>query len=313
MQTSAVFLKGPRDLHVETLPLKAPQPGQIVVDIDWSGISTGTEKLFWTGDMPPFPGMGYPLVPGYEAAGTVVEAAPDARFRVGEAVFVPGANCFEGAFGLFGGAASRLVTDAKRVCRIDAGMGEDGALLALAATARHAMAGLHRALPELIVGHGVLGRLLARLTLAAGGPAPTVWETDPARRGGATGYAVVDPDDDPRRDYGCIYDASGNASVLNDLIARLAKGGELVLAGFYAQDLRLAFAPAFMREARIRIAAEWTREDLTAIRALLDADALSLSGLITHRAQAADAPRAYARAFEDPACLKTIINWKDTA
>ena len=172
MQTSAVFLKGPRDLHVETLPLKAPQPGQIVVDIDWSGISTGTEKLFWTGDMPPFPGMGYPLVPGYEAAGTVVEAAPDAGFRVGEAVFVPGANCFEGAFGLFGGAASRLITDAKRVCRIDAGMGEDGALLALAATARHAMAGLHRALPELIVGHGVLGRLLARLTLAAGGPAP---------------------------------------------------------------------------------------------------------------------------------------------
>ncbi|WP_425099410.1 chlorophyll synthesis pathway protein BchC [Tropicibacter sp. S64] len=313
MQANAVFLTGPRDLHVETLALNMPEHGQIVVDIDWSGISTGTEKLFWTGEMPPFPGMGYPLVPGYEAAGRVVEAGPDSGFRIGESVFVPGANCFEGAYGLFGGAASRLVTDPARVCRIDGGMGPEGALLALAATARHAMAGLDAMPPELIVGHGVLGRLLARLTIAAGAPAPVVWETEPVRQAGAEGYAVVTPEDDPRRDYHSIYDASGNAVVLNDLIARLAKGGELVLAGFYATDLRLAFVPAFLREARLRVAAEWTRGDLTAVRALLDAGVLSLDGLITHHAPAQDAPHAYARAFEDPACLKTILNWKDAA
>jgi 3-hydroxyethyl bacteriochlorophyllide a dehydrogenase len=52
----------------------------MVVDIRYSGISTGTEKLFWSGQMPPFPGMGYPLVPGYEAAGEVVEAGSDTAF-----------------------------------------------------------------------------------------------------------------------------------------------------------------------------------------------------------------------------------------
>ena len=41
--------------------------------------------------------------------------------------------------------------------RIDAALGAEGALLALAATARHAMAGLDQAVPDLIVGHGVLG------------------------------------------------------------------------------------------------------------------------------------------------------------
>ena len=62
-------------------------------------------------------------------------------------------------------------------------LGAEGALLALAATARHAMAGTWtRRVPDLIVGHGVLGRLLARLTIAAGAPAPTVWEIDAARR-----------------------------------------------------------------------------------------------------------------------------------
>ena len=44
----------------------------VVVDIEYSGISTGTERLLWTGRMPAFPGMGYPLVPGYESVGRVV-------------------------------------------------------------------------------------------------------------------------------------------------------------------------------------------------------------------------------------------------
>lgn len=310
MQTSAVLLNGPRDLAVDTLTLNAPGDADIVVQVSHSGISTGTEKLFWTGDMPPFPGMGYPLVPGYEAAGEVMEAGPLSGFKVGDRVFVPGANCYEGAFGLFGGAARTLVTDPARVTRIDAGFGPEGALLALAATARHAMAGMNKAVPDLIVGHGVLGRLLARLTIAAGAPAPTVWEIDPARHAGAVGYEVVDPAQDERRDYTSIYDASGQGTLLNDLVGRIAKGGEIVLAGFYSAPLSFAFPPAFMKEARFRVAAEWTREDLAATRALVECGALSLSGLITHTKSASDARAAYEQAFTDGDCLKMILDWE---
>ncbi|MDJ0822592.1 MAG: chlorophyll synthesis pathway protein BchC [Paracoccaceae bacterium] len=313
MFTQAVLLKGPKDLELADLQLTDPGPGDLVVDIRHSGISTGTEKLFWSGQMPPFPGMGYPLVPGYEAAGEVIEAGRDTGYSVGDHVFVPGANCYDGAFGLFGGAAHRVVTDHTRVTRIDSGHGAQGALLALAATARHAMAGLDKALPDLIVGHGVLGRLLARLTIAAGAPAPTVWEIDPDRRQGAMGYEVVHPDEDERRDYTAIYDASGNGDLLNDLVGRIAKGGEIVLAGFYTAPLQFAFPPAFMKEARFRVAAEWDREDLAATRALVENGALSLDGLITHQAQAADAPQAYTTAFEDPTCLKMILNWEQAA
>ncbi|MEP1522862.1 chlorophyll synthesis pathway protein BchC [Ascidiaceihabitans sp.] len=310
METTAVLLKGPRDLEVETLALNAPGVGDLVVDVTHSGISTGTEKLFWTGDMPPFPGMGYPLVPGYEAAGEVVEAGPLTGYKPGDRVFVPGANCFDGAFGLFGGASNRLVTDSERVTRIDPALKEEGALLALAATARHAMAGMNKAVPDLIVGHGVLGRLLARLTIASGAPAPTVWEIDESRQAGATGYEVVHPDADTRRDYTSIYDASGQAQLLNDLVGRIAKGGEIVLAGFYAAPLSFAFPPAFMKEARFRIAAEWTRDDLMATRALVESGTLSLGGLITHQTNAAQAAAAYEQAFTDPSCLKMILNWE---
>jgi bacteriochlorophyllide a dehydrogenase len=314
VQTTAVILQGARELGLEALGLVAPGPQDLVVEVRHSGISTGTEKLFWSGTMPPFPGMGYPLVPGYEAAGEVVEAGADTGFRVGEAVFVPGANCFTGNVkGLFGGASRHLVTKAARVARIDAGMGAEGALLALAATARHALAGFNTALPDLIVGHGTLGRLLARLTLAAGAPAPTVWDTNPERRTGAVGYSVIAPEDDPRRDYRAIYDASGAKGLIDQLVMRLQKGGEIVLAGFYTEPVAFAFPPAFMKEARIRIAAEWAPEDLTATRSLIESGALSLAGLVTHRRPATDAAEAYETAFTDAGCLKMILDWSARA
>lgn len=309
MRTTAIILSGPKHIGLTELALADPGPTDLVVDIAYSGISTGTEKLFWDGTMPPFPGMGYPLVPGYEASGTVVDAGRDSGFSVGDTVFVPGANCFDGAFGLFGGASHCLVTAADRVTRIDPGMGPEGALLALAATARHAIAGLDRTPPDLIVGHGTLGRLLARLTIAAGAPAPTVWEIDPARRSGARGYEILHPDEDERRDYRAIFDASGNAGLLDSLVGRIAKGGEIVLAGFYTAPIQFAFPPAFMKEARLRIAAEWTHDDLAATRQLIEAGALSLGGLITHQRPATDAPDAYETAFSDPSCLKMILDW----
>ncbi|MEP3636120.1 MAG: chlorophyll synthesis pathway protein BchC [Paracoccaceae bacterium] len=313
MHTAAVILKGPKDLGLDALNVTAPKRGDLVVQINHSGISTGTEKLFWSGEMPPFPGMGYPLVPGYEATGEVVEVAPHSPFKPGDTVFVPGANCYDGAFGLFGGAARLLVSAQDRVTKIDSGFGPQGALLALAATARHAMAGQGKAVPDLIIGHGVLGRLLARLTLAAGAPAPIVWETDPARRSGAEGYEVIDPEADERRDYVSVYDASGSAAVIPSLIGRIVKGGEIVLAGFYTDPISFAFPPAFMKESRLRIAAEWNNDDLTCTRTLVESGALSLAGLITHTSNAADAPCAYDTAFSDPACLKMMLDWKDIA
>ena len=129
MHTTAVILTGPRDLGLGQAGLKSPGAGDLVVQVRHSGVSTGTEKLFWQGTMPPFPGMGYPLVPGYESFGEVVEAGADTGFRTGEAVFVPGANCYEGGVrGLFGGAAHTLVTPAARVSRLDAATGPTGAL-----------------------------------------------------------------------------------------------------------------------------------------------------------------------------------------
>jgi len=312
MNTLAVILEAPKRLSLRALEMKPVEDSDVLVEIAFSGISTGTEKLLWSGQMPPFPGLGYPLVPGYESVGRICDAGPAARGRIGDWVFVPGANCFAGARGLFGGTARRVVVPSARALPIPEHLGEAGVLCALAATALHAIKGgfAHAAaLPDLIIGHGVLGRLLARITLALGGAAPTVWEVSPARRSGAAGYQVIAPEADERRDYRAIYDASGDAGLIDTLIERLAKGGEIVLAGFYSERVSFAFPAAFMREAHLRIAAEWQPGDLAETRALIECGRLDLKGLITNRRPAGEALEAYPQAFSDPACLKMVLDW----
>ncbi len=323
MKAQAIVFDAPRTLSVQTLPLKAVEPGDIEIEVTSSGISTGTERLLWDGTMPAFPGLGYPLVPGYETVGRVVKAAtwePDtaqsatSTIAVGDHVFIPGSYSFQGVRNIFGGAGSRLIVPQDRVVRVAADLGPRAVLLALAATCYHtvSLGGLREPMtpPELIVGHGVMGRLLARITLALGYPAPVVWETQAARRSGATGYSVIHPDEDSRKDYQAIYDVSGDSTLLNGLIGRLAPGGEVVLAGFYKQDICFAFAPAFMREAQIRVAAQWKKHDLQAVSDLVASGTLSLDELITHTLPVSRAGEAYETAFGDAQCLKMMIDWQ---
>jgi 3-hydroxyethyl bacteriochlorophyllide a dehydrogenase len=156
-----------------------------------------------------------------------------------------------------------------------------------------------------------MGRLLARMVVAAGKPPPVVWETQPIRQAGAMGYDVIHPEQDTRKNYRSICDVSGDAGILNHVIPKMAPGGEVVLAGFYKQDLSFAYAPAFMREATIRVAAQWKKHDLDAVVTMFHDGSLPLQGLITHTEKAARAQQAYEVAFGDPQCLKMVIDWAE--
>ena len=197
---------------------------------------------------------------------------------------------------------------ASRLVHLRDDLQEQAVLLALAATAHHAMNS--QALPDLVVGHGTLGRLTARLTVALGGH-PLVWEINAARRQGAQGYRVVAPEESKGQRFRTIVDVSGHAASLNDWVAHLAPGGELVLAGFYTDPLAMNFVPAFLREARLRVAAQWQPEDMLAVRGLVEEGRLSLDGLVTHSRPATEAADAYTQAFDDLTCLKMVLDWRN--
>lgn len=339
--SQAVVFDTPGKVAVQNVSVKAPGVTELVVDVSATGISTGTEKLLWNGTMPVFPGLKYPLVPGYEAVGTVVKAGPLCETPVGSRVFVPGASCYRGDVrGLFGASASRLVTAESRAWNVGNLPDEESVLLALAATAMHILthqiptnvlakkvssidevsgrrgaamrARLAAKAPQLIVGHGTLGRLLARLCVAVGASAPVVWECNPARRDAPSdgSYTVVSEANDERRDYSNVCDVSGAGGALFDsLITRLTRGGHVTLGGFYSGPIEFQFAPAFMREIQLSVAAEWRPHDMMLVMALLRDAELSLEGLISNTESASRAHSAYKTAFEDKECLKMMLNW----
>ena len=181
---SPVIFEKPESWCSDALDLSPAGDTDVVVDMEWTGISTGTERLLWSGRMPPFPGMGYPLVPGYESVGRIAEAGARSGRRAGERVFVPGASCFGEVRGLFGGAASRVVVEAAP-CRSARRRRwrENGVLLALAATAHHAISDRAKAAAR-----------ADRRPWRARPPdraaddhrrrrSPVVWEREPKRRG----------------------------------------------------------------------------------------------------------------------------------
>ena len=89
MNGCALFFTAPRQVEVRTEPIPKPDPGQVLVKTLVSGISSGTELLFYRGQVPPgVPAdeaidslrvpVQFPLKYGYAAVGKVLQ--------VGEAV-----------------------------------------------------------------------------------------------------------------------------------------------------------------------------------------------------------------------------------
>ena len=311
MSTAVVF-EQPGEMTIRPVELPEPHSTDCVVEVQWTGISTGTERLLWDGRMPPFPGLAYPLVPGYESVGSVLSTGERTDFEVGQRVFVPGSRGFKDVHGLFGGAARSLVVPAERLISLPAETESTGVLLALAATACHALRRMEDlGPPELIIGHGALGRLLARVTEARYQMTPVVWETADERREGNHSYTVIDPTDDDRRDYRRVCDVSGASLIIDQAVHHLAKGATVLLAGFYAAPIQFQFPAAFMREIDLRISAEWQPEDMQSALDLVSGGDLSLSGIITHDQPYDSAETAYQQAFSDPRCLKMVLDWRD--
>ena len=311
-RSTAVVFEQPGKMALRPVQLPEPHSTDCLIDVRWTGISTGTERLLWDGRMPPFPGLAYPLVPGYESVGTVVEPGEATTLETGQRVFVPGSRGFTDVHGLFGGAAQSLVVPADRLISIPSEMESTGVLMALAATACHALRRMEDlGPPELIIGHGALGRLLVRVSEARYEMKPVVWEIAPERREGNHDYTVIDPREDDRHDYRRVCDVSGASLIIDQAVHHLAKGATVLLAGFYAAPIQFNFPAAFMREIDLRISAEWQSEDMQTALDLISGGDLSLGGIITHDQPYDSAETAYQKAFSDPCCLKMVLDWRD--
>jgi 2-desacetyl-2-hydroxyethyl bacteriochlorophyllide A dehydrogenase len=256
--TRAVVLEAPRDLRVVTRPDAAPAHGEVVVEVAACGIC-GSDVDLLEGTRPDGY-VRYPLVPGHEWAGVVVDAAPDVdrallhRLVVAENIRRCGrcAPCAHGdaprcetrydetGFTRDGAWAEHLVVPAAylHVLPADADL-RAAAVIEPAACAADAVA---RAAPEpgarlAVVGGGTIG-LLATQLLRAREPAelvivePRTERHDMAARAGAS--RTVAYADELDATFDVVVEAAGARGTAATAIELARRGGRVVLAGIPA-------------------------------------------------------------------------------
>lgn len=314
---AAVVVRTPMAFALETVPLVPLGAGDVYVRTLATSISSGTEKMIVAGQLPPGSPFSFPLVPGYETVGVVEAVGPEADVSlIGQPVFIGGAFCYQGVAAALGGQSAGVIAPAARVLPLGDVNAEAGVLLALFATAVHAVGrvGAERITGKTvaILGNGALGRLLAAVVRQHNPARLIVTEVAQER------YEPDHPDADEAllmtggatlpKGVDVLIDASGAMPALDAAMSALVPGGDVIVAGYYRR-LDLDYMGVFFKEPRLHIASQFGPPDLVAARELLAAGVIVPARLLTHHFAYTEIRAAYDVAFGDPRCVKAIVHW----
>jgi bacteriochlorophyllide a dehydrogenase len=318
--SKAVVFPSRNSIELRDVQVKEPRGGDVLIRTAYTSISAGTERMLLSGQMP-HPALSFPVVPGYETVGQVVEVGKKAPGDLlGKWVYIGGARCFKGVNPAWGGQSQFISTEYERVVVL--GERTDpikGVLLALLATALH---GIERAQLEggervLVLGQGIVGHLAARLLRRAGAGHIVVADQVETRLKLAQADQVINTRHESLEELvggssvDVLVEATGSMKALAGALPMLADRGRVLLLGYY-DNLNLPYAPLFMREAQLIVAREWRHGpegDLPRVRDIIANGEIDLDGLLTHRVPLERVQAAYRLAFEEPECLKVVLEW----
>jgi bacteriochlorophyllide a dehydrogenase len=322
MKTQAIVIPAANTVELREVELKPLGDEDVLIRTRLTSISAGTERMLMRGVMP-HPMLQFPVVPGYETAGEVIGAGAAAREWLGRRVYVGGNYGFIGVNPAFGGQSAHIVAPQSHLTDLQALTDAQGVILALTATALHGVdvggigdSRLEIGTPSkprvLILGQGVVGQLAARIAKARGA---YVIATDKFEHRLALSVAdekfIADgksPISNLQSPLDVLIDATGKMDAIAPCLMSLKKGGRVVLLGYY-ESVSLPYMPLFLRELTLAASKEWAPGDLARARDLIASGRIEIDSLITHRLKATDAPLAFDMAFNDPDCVKLVLDW----
>jgi len=311
----ALFHTAPRRVEIRELPTPRPATGEVIVNTVCSGISSGTERLVYRGEVPAdltlddtIDALGgafsYPFAYGYACVGEVAES--------GQTVFA-----FHPHQDVFAAQASDLIP----LPSIDPA---SATLFPLVETALQVTldAGTGYRDRVVVLGGGVLG-LLTALLLQRSGQRPLLAEPQAWRRAMASslGVAAAAPEELGKQEVPLVIDASGNPDAPAMALNMLAHEGTLLVASWFGtKPVVLPLGGAFHRRRLIirstqvstvpaRLSATWTRSRrrLEAIELLSE---LPLAELCTHVFAFGNAAEAF-RAVDEgvPGLMHAVLDY----
>jgi 2-desacetyl-2-hydroxyethyl bacteriochlorophyllide A dehydrogenase len=297
----AIVLDQPGSFRVAKVPDPAPGPGQIVVKVDACGIC-GTDLHIMDGEFPPTP---YPITPGHEFAGTVVEVSADVRMDLpaGTRVAVDPSlycgycrRCRAGRDNLCenwaaigdtvdGAFAEYVAVPAVNAYRLPDGFdGQLGAMVEPLACAVHGMRRLGPVFGDTVVltGAGTMGLLLLQLLAHAGAGPVTVVDRvadrlEVARKLGAAQVATDVRALDGER-FEIAIDATGVPAVLEGAAGLLDRGGRLLVFGVSPAEASISLSPFRVYNDEITVTGS-----MAILRSFAPATALIVTGAVDPR------------------------------
>jgi L-iditol 2-dehydrogenase len=287
------------------------------------------------------PFVTYPVYPGHELAGLVVDVGPGVpatwagRRVVIEPSVVCGVceNCRAGrynicerlrvmGFQLPGGMAEQFTVSADRLLALPATMTDDqGALVEPLAVAIHA-ARLPRSLiarDVVVLGAGTIGLLAGQVVRAYGARRVVLTDPLPARRAAAAQvglHAVAPPGDGAQvvseeyfagRRPDAIVECVGAEATLRQAIEWVRKGGEVIVVGVFGRD---ALVPAGLiqdREIVVRGSLMYVRSDFEEAVRLIGEGHVRVDPLVSHRLPLEAVGEAFRIAGSRAAALKVLV------
>lgn len=292
----------------------------------------GSDLHFYDGDLP-----FYPITPGHEAIGTVVEIGPDVRHvAVGDRVLVASvAGCgacdgcasgdpvtcvagpkIFGAGQLAGAQAELLAVPAAdfQLLRIPDGVSDEAALLLTDNLATGWSGTLGAAGTVVVLGLGAVGVCAYRSAVARG--AETVLGYDPvpgrrARVASALDGPVVDQALEATKGRGAdlVVDCVATDRSLDDAFACVRPGGTISVLGIHAMaPYPLNVLMGVYRSVTLRMTTAPVHRTWPELVPLIASGALDTSAVFTHELPLSQAAEAYAAvAARSAKCLKVLL------
>jgi L-iditol 2-dehydrogenase len=296
------------------IDLGLPGRGQVLVRVDASAVSPGTERAFFT--RAPNAAAAFPYSPGYSGAGYVMATGRGVTsVASGDRV------------ALVTGHASLAVAAESDIVPIpQAVTTEAAAFVQLGVIALHGLqqGRVSPGLSVAVIGQGVIGQIVVQLARAYGlGPICSIARTDrrvsPALRRAADQVTIVDRDGLEalgRVNAAVTFESSGAPEGIATSITCTAPGGRVVLLGSSRGATQMDFGAIADRGLEI-VGAHITGLDPSAWRAyaqvimsLLERGDLDLASLVEERVHPLEAEWFYRRlASRDNATLGAIFSW----
>ncbi|QHW30890.1 zinc-binding dehydrogenase [Paenibacillus rhizovicinus] len=314
--------------HVEV-----PEPGEhdVVVEVEYSWISIGTESSYLrgeriSGEVPYRPGdpWPFPQVAGYQKVGVATRVGSAVtHIRPGDRVFAT-VSRIEGMFFDYAGHVNPAVTDGRQVWKLPEGdvpaVAYAGAVLTQVGYNCGSRPPVERGDTAVVIGDGLVGQWAAQ-TLHARGAAVCMLgrREDRLRLAEAGGYArplhtrAVDPAEELRSagvSIGIVVDTVGSLETFRALQPLMKHDSHLVSAGYLGERGGIDIQTLREQEITLHTPSGWTtpRMDET-IRGIAEGW-LKTEPLITHRFPASEAAAAWQLiTAKGSPCLGVILEW----